>query len=139
MARSCQSGLRKRSVRLIEAPKQAHADIKHDISVPVIALADFIAGGHAAAQAVMAGIVYAPFGHFGDGNLHFNFAPPPGMAVADSRARAKEVQARKVSALMHNAGNVSRTARYLGVSRATLYRKLALGEWREVVRAGSRG
>ena len=55
------------------------------------------------------------------------------------RALSKFEEARIVSALMHNAGNVTRTAHYLGVSRATLYRKLALSEWREVVRADSRG
>ncbi len=96
-----------RRERLAEAQKQAHADIKHDISVPVAALADFIAEGQGAAEAVMPGIVSAPFGHFGDGNLHFNFAPPPGMAVADFRARAKEVHRAVIEVCLRYNGSFS--------------------------------
>ena len=93
--------------RLAEAQKQAHADIKHDVAVPVSALADFIAAGQAAAEAVMPGIVCAPFGHFGDGNLHFNFAPPPGMAVADFRARAGDVHRAVIAVCLRYGGSFS--------------------------------
>ena len=93
--------------RLPEAQKHAGADIKHDISVPVSALADFIAEGQAAAEAVLPGIVGAPFGHFGDGNLHFNFAPPPGMDRSDFRARAPEVTQAVVGVCLRHRGSFS--------------------------------
>jgi FAD/FMN-containing dehydrogenase len=59
-----------------EAQKREGASIKHDISVPVAAIPDFLA------KAVPAVLVLAPgarpvsFGHLGDGNLHFNFNSP---------------------------------------------------------------
>lgn len=54
--------------------------IKHDISVPVARLADFVAAADAAAQAVLPGLRVNPFGHLGDGNVHFNLSPPEGQA-----------------------------------------------------------
>jgi transcriptional regulator of acetoin/glycerol metabolism len=40
------------------------------------------------------------------------------------------VASRIEAALRHNGGNVSETARYLGISRATLYRKIQIGKIR---------
>lgn len=42
----------------------------------------------------------------------------------DLRARSQQESARIEAALRHNRGNVAETARYLGISRATLYRKI---------------
>lgn len=41
-------------------------------------------------------------------------------------ARSQSEASRIEAALRHNAGNVSETARYLGISRATLYRKIQI-------------
>lgn len=92
---------------LPEAQKLAGIDIKHDVAVPVSRLADFIAAGRAAAEAVMPGIVCAPFGHFGDGNLHFNFGPPAGMAKAEFLARAQEVHTAVISVCESFGGSFS--------------------------------
>jgi transcriptional regulator of acetoin/glycerol metabolism len=43
------------------------------------------------------------------------------------KARSQHEAARIEAALRHNGGNVSKTARYLGISRATLYRKIQIG------------
>ena len=59
------------------------ASIKHDVSVPIAAVPRLIAEGSAAAMALMPGIRPCPFGHMGDGNIHFNFSQPLG---ADSGA-----------------------------------------------------
>jgi FAD/FMN-containing dehydrogenase len=59
-----------------EAQKREGASIKHDISVPVAAIPDFIAEAVPAVLAIVPGARPVSFGHLGDGNLHFNFNSP---------------------------------------------------------------
>jgi FAD/FMN-containing dehydrogenase len=54
--------------------------IKHDVSAPVARLATFVADASVAADAVLLGVRVNPFGHLGDGNVHFNLSPPKGQA-----------------------------------------------------------
>ncbi|GGX86509.1 FAD-binding protein [Massilia dura] len=54
-------------------------NIKHDISLPVSMVADFIAGTEPLLRQAFPGCRLVCFGHLGDGNLHFNVAPPPGI------------------------------------------------------------
>ncbi len=53
--------------------------IKHDVSVPVSRVADFIDAATAACEAALPGIRVCAFGHVGDGNIHFNLTQPVGM------------------------------------------------------------
>jgi FAD/FMN-containing dehydrogenase len=57
-------------------------NIKHDIGVPLSALADFVAAADAALEAVAPGARHITFGHLGDGNLHYNLQAPPGADAA---------------------------------------------------------
>jgi FAD/FMN-containing dehydrogenase len=50
--------------------------IKHDIALPISALADFLAQAGAATAALAPQLRLVAFGHLGDGNLHYNFSPP---------------------------------------------------------------
>jgi FAD/FMN-containing dehydrogenase len=59
--------------------------IKHDVSVPVARLAAFVGEAAAAAEAVLPGVRVNPFGHLGDGNVHFNLSPPEGQAGFSGR------------------------------------------------------
>ncbi|OZB19968.1 MAG: hypothetical protein B7X55_01855, partial [Rhodobacterales bacterium 34-62-10] len=52
-------------------------------------------------------------------------------AEHDLAARSQHEAARIIAALQHNNGNVAETARYLGLSRATLYRKIQISKIRE--------
>lgn len=52
--------------------------IKHDISVPVSRVAEFLEKATAACEAEFPGIRVCPFGHAGDGNIHFNISEPEG-------------------------------------------------------------
>ncbi|HSC18685.1 MAG TPA: FAD-binding oxidoreductase [Rhizomicrobium sp.] len=61
---------------LSEAQKHEGGSIKHDISVPIAAIPEFLERGIAAAERLMPGIRPVPFGHLGDGNIHFNFSVP---------------------------------------------------------------
>jgi len=65
--------------------------LKHDVSVPVARLAAFVAEASAAAEAVLPGVRVNPFGHLGDGNVHFNLSPPQGRRdFAGAEARLSE-------------------------------------------------
>jgi FAD/FMN-containing dehydrogenase len=59
-----------------ESQKREGASIKHDISVPVAAIPDFLARATHAVLALVPGARAVSFGHLGDGNLHFNFNSP---------------------------------------------------------------
>ena len=69
--------------QMSECQSKEGASIKHDVSVPIAAVPALIAEGSAAAQNLSPGIRPVPFGHMGDGNIHFNFSQPAG---ADSKA-----------------------------------------------------
>jgi FAD/FMN-containing dehydrogenase len=62
-----------------ESQKHEGGSIKHDISVPVSRIPAFMREALAAAEKLIPGIRPVPFGHVGDGNLHFNFTQPVGM------------------------------------------------------------
>ncbi|NLX17288.1 MAG: hydroxyacid dehydrogenase, partial [Ramlibacter sp.] len=51
-------------------------NIKHDISLPISAIADFVAQTDAALAAAIPGVRIVNFGHLGDGNLHYNVQAP---------------------------------------------------------------
>jgi len=52
--------------------------IKHDITVPIDLIPEFFARADTAMQAVVPGCRPVGFGHFGDGNIHYNIAQPEG-------------------------------------------------------------
>jgi len=54
-------------------------NIKHDISLPVSAIAGFVQRTDAALQAAFPGAEVINFGHLGDGNLHYNLQAAPGV------------------------------------------------------------
>src|SRR5690606_6844980 len=65
-----------------DAQKPEGASIKHDISVPVVAIPEFIERAGIAVQQVVPGARVACFGHMGDGNLHYNVSQPVGADAA---------------------------------------------------------
>ena len=56
------------------AEKMDGVAIKHDISIPISRMADFVHDTNHALQASFPGIRNVIFGHLGDGNLHYNVA-----------------------------------------------------------------
>ncbi|WP_297108134.1 FAD-binding oxidoreductase [uncultured Devosia sp.] len=69
--------------QMSECQSREGASIKHDVSVPIAAIPRLIAEGSATAEKLVPGIRPVPFGHMGDGNIHFNFSMPVG---ADPKA-----------------------------------------------------
>ncbi|MEK4033279.1 FAD-binding oxidoreductase [Methylocystis sp. IM3] len=76
-----------------EAQKREGGSIKHDISVPIERIPEFIAeaGRRIAARFPQARPV--PFGHMGDGNLHYNVSQPAGADKAAFLAQWDEMNA----------------------------------------------
>lgn len=60
------------------AQAQEGANLKHDISLPISALDAFITETDDVIRGKFAGVRIINFGHLGDGNLHYNIAPPLG-------------------------------------------------------------
>jgi FAD/FMN-containing dehydrogenase len=50
--------------------------VKHDISVPISQIPEFVARADNALKAAFGDICVYCFGHVGDGNLHYNVGPP---------------------------------------------------------------
>jgi FAD/FMN-containing dehydrogenase len=61
-----------------EAQVHEGEQIKHDISVPISCIAEYIAVTDAELQRAFPGVRMVTFGHLGDGNLHYNIAHPEG-------------------------------------------------------------
>jgi FAD/FMN-containing dehydrogenase len=76
-----------------EAQKPEGGSIKHDVSVPVSSIPAFIAEAAAAVRRLIPGARPVPFGHLGDGNIHFNISQPEGAEQSAFLARLPEVNA----------------------------------------------
>ena len=74
-----------------EAQKREGASVKNDVSVPVSKVPELIARAAAACEALIPGIRPVPFGHLGDGNIHFNLEQPPGMDATAFLARDHDI------------------------------------------------
>jgi FAD/FMN-containing dehydrogenase len=75
-----------------EAQKPEGGSIKHDVSVPIKDIPAFLKEGIAAVEKLVPGVRPVPFGHIGDGNIHFNFTVPKGGDNATFLARWNEIQ-----------------------------------------------
>jgi FAD/FMN-containing dehydrogenase len=72
--------------------------MQHDISVPVAAMADFVATAVPAIEAEFPGTEALGFGHLGDGNIHFHVLAPTGVI----RGEWEEGQGKAISARVHD-------------------------------------
>jgi len=75
-----------------EAQKLEGPALKHDVSVSTSSAAEFIRVTIAAVAAVLPSARPVPFGHLGDGNLHFDFQMARGEDTAQFLARWDEIQ-----------------------------------------------
>jgi len=73
-----------------EGQRLEGAQLKHDISVPPGAVARFIERAAAICGEILPGVRINPFGHLGDGNIHYNLSPPEGQEGFQDSASALE-------------------------------------------------
>jgi FAD/FMN-containing dehydrogenase len=74
-----------------EMQRHEGASIKHDVSVPVAAISAFIREANAAVVKLIPGARPLPFGHVGDGNIHYNVTQPAGTNEAEFMKREEDV------------------------------------------------
>jgi len=89
------------------AQKPEGGSIKHDISVPVAAVPAFLEEANAAVVKLIPGARPVPFGHLGDGNMHYNVSQPIGARSADFLARWHEVNAVVFEIVLRMGGSIS--------------------------------
>jgi FAD/FMN-containing dehydrogenase len=92
---------------LSEVQRHEGGSIKHDISVPVVAVPAFIKEANAAVTRRIAGARPLPFGHLGDGNIHYNVVQPVGADKAEFLKRWNEVNAIVFGVVMKYGGSIS--------------------------------
>src|SRR6478609_759205 len=89
------------------AQKPEGGSIKHDISVPVAAVPAFIEEANAAVVKLIPGSRPVPFGHLGDGNIHYNVSQPIGGDTADFMSRWHEVNEVVFAIVLRMGGSIS--------------------------------
>ena len=83
-------------------------NIKHDISLPLSALSDFVRDTDAALERHLPGVRLVNFGHLGDGNLHYNVQAPEGIdGAAFLRDEEHAVNAVVFDAVVAEGGSIS--------------------------------
>jgi FAD/FMN-containing dehydrogenase len=90
-----------------EAQKPEGGSIKHDVSVPIKDIPAFLKAGVAAVEKLVPGVRPVPFGHIGDGNIHFNLSVPKGGDNAAFLARWNEIQDAVHDIVQHFGGSIS--------------------------------
>jgi FAD/FMN-containing dehydrogenase len=90
-----------------EVQRYAGGSIKHDISVPVAVVPAFIREADAAVTALIPGARPLPFGHLGDGNIHYNVNQPVGADKAEFLKRWDEVNAAVFAVVKKYGGSIS--------------------------------
>lgn len=89
------------------AQKPEGGSIKHDISVPVAAVPQFIEQANAAVVELIPGSRPVPFGHLGDGNIHYNVTQPVGADKAEFLARWHDVNKVVFDVVLGLGGSIS--------------------------------
>jgi FAD/FMN-containing dehydrogenase len=90
-----------------EVQRHIGASIKHDVSVPVAAVPAFIAEANAAVTNLIPGCRPLPFGHMGDGNMHYNVTQPDDADKEKFLARWDEVNAAVFAVVKKLGGSIS--------------------------------
>jgi FAD/FMN-containing dehydrogenase len=86
-----------------EVQKPEGGSIKHDVSVPVASIPDFLDKAMAAVSEFVPGCRPVPFGHIGDGNIHFNVSQPIGADKEEYLSKWDEMNA-IVHGIVHDFG-----------------------------------
>ncbi|RCL00450.1 MAG: FAD/FMN-containing dehydrogenase [Candidatus Tokpelaia sp. JSC085] len=90
------------------AQKLEGASVKHDISIPVSAIPDFLCDAKKIVEEMVPRARIVAFGHMGDGNLHYNISQPPD--IVDKQAfldRGQEISLRIHTLAVHYDGAFS--------------------------------
>ena len=83
-------------------------NIKHDVSIPVSRIPEFVRVTDALLQTALPGVRLVNFGHLGDGNLHYNVQAPEGRdAAAFLKDHEEEVNTLVFDSVSQFGGSIS--------------------------------
>ena len=90
-----------------EVQKLEGGSIKHDISVPVSLVPIFLERATQKVLEMIPGCRPVPFGHIGDGNIHFNITQPSGADTKEFLSRWSDVNAQVHAIVRELGGSIS--------------------------------
>jgi FAD/FMN-containing dehydrogenase len=90
---------------LVQKPEGG--SIKQDLSLPVSKLTQFMSEAAAVVERLVPGARPVPFGHIGDGNIHYNISQPVGADPREFLARWDEVSAAVFEVVRRLGGSIS--------------------------------
>jgi FAD/FMN-containing dehydrogenase len=90
-----------------EVQKHEGGSIKHDVAVPVARVSEFIARANQLVELMIPGARPVSFGHFGDGNIHYNVSQPPSMDRAVFLANWETLNAAVHEIVLDLGGSIS--------------------------------
>ena len=92
---------------LPEVQRLEGGSIKHDVSVPIAEIPDFLDEVSRAVSLAIPGARLVPFGHVGDGNIHCNISQPIGADKGAFLARWDEINAIVYRIVLAHNGSIS--------------------------------
>jgi D-lactate dehydrogenase (cytochrome) len=92
---------------IADTQKYEGGSIKHDVSVPVNTVPTFIDEATATVEAMVPGCRVVPFGHLGDGNIHYNVTQPVGADRAEFLTRWDAVNTAVFAIVARLGGSIS--------------------------------
>jgi FAD/FMN-containing dehydrogenase len=90
-----------------EVQREEGGSIKHDVSVPIARVPEFIARADQLVELMVPGSRPVPFGHLGDGNIHYNVSQPLGMDRAVFLANWETLNAAVHEIVLDLGGSIS--------------------------------
>ncbi len=90
-----------------DAQSHQGKNIKHDISVPISAIGEFIVRTNREVETAFPGVQLVVFGHLGDGNLHYNVSPADGADQDAFMSVEPAINHVVYEAVMRNNGSIS--------------------------------
>ena len=90
-----------------EAQAAEGKNIKHDVSLPISNIDNFIRETDELLQHAFPGVRMVTFGHLGDGNLHYNVSPPAGVPDHAFLQRQSEVNRVVHDSVHRHGGSIS--------------------------------
>lgn len=90
-----------------EAQRADGAHLKHDISLPITCIPDFLVSAQKRMDEVSPGCRPFVFGHFGDGNLHYNISRPENAQLSWATEHEDNISAAVFDEVMRYGGSIS--------------------------------
>ncbi len=104
---------------ITESQRRHGVQLKHDVSVPLQALSEFISVTTERLQEAFPAQLINPFGHLADGNVHFNLSPASTQDETEFLAAADQLNAIVYDAVVEFNGSIA-AEHGLGRSKVTL-------------------